>query len=392
MNKDKTLNNAVRISRSRFNVLIVFFSLFFSGVVILLFDFFLGKFFLPPEMLAKDRPFLEKDLGWYELKPDYSGFDQFGPHIFPVATDSHGFRKAITEPPVSSYDIIFLGDSFTYGVNGAWEETFVGMYARESGRAVINAGVSSYSPTAYAYQYRKATAANMLKQPHIVVVGIDISDVQDEAGIWMAGDEHPRRQKAALDYQKPPVDSTQKSKPSFRKILKEKLPLTFAIYRVFRPSRSGLAQSDWPVFDRPRSAFTHVDWDELNKHPAYIQESGYAPLGVRGGLDKIVLKLADIGDIARQQSAEVYYLIYPYPAQIHFSKDKFSWSEFMRETCKRNSCRGVIDTIPQFRRLANETDDWYRKYFIDGDVHFNEGGNRIVADALLKALADELPR
>jgi hypothetical protein len=109
-----------------------------------------------------EKPYVPKAHGWYELRPGFTGFDQFGPYVYAVETDAHGFRQRPGSTAPASYDAIFLGDSFVYGMNGAWEDTFVGMYADESGRRVINAGVSSYSPTAYLHQYRKALAANLL--------------------------------------------------------------------------------------------------------------------------------------------------------------------------------------------------------------------------------------
>ncbi len=41
----------------------------------------------------------------------------------------------------------------------------VGMFEQSSGRAVINAGAASYSPTVYLHQYKAALAAGVLKFP-----------------------------------------------------------------------------------------------------------------------------------------------------------------------------------------------------------------------------------
>jgi hypothetical protein len=54
--------------------------------------------------------------------------------------------------------------------------------------------------------------------------------------------------------------------------------------------------------------------------------------------------------------------------------------------CERLSCSGVIDTIPRFRDIATADKDWYRKYYVYGDIHFNEAGNKIVAEEILKSL------
>lgn len=111
-------------------------------------------------LTAPDRgadPYDRQDNGWYQLKPGFTGTQTFGSETYDAFTDANGFRiaapmgEAGTRPPAQ---VIFLGDSFTYGINGPWKDTFVGMYAQATEAPVINAGVASYSPTAYALQYR----------------------------------------------------------------------------------------------------------------------------------------------------------------------------------------------------------------------------------------------
>jgi hypothetical protein len=136
---------------------------------------------VPPPSLAD--PFDHLDRGWYMLKPNLNATLGWGPETYPTRTDSHRFRVDDVAPRSDgAADVIFLGDSFTFGINGAWSTTFVGKFESASGSRVINAGVPSYSPTPYIFQYRRALAANLLKPRHTVVVGLDISDVLDEAG------------------------------------------------------------------------------------------------------------------------------------------------------------------------------------------------------------------
>jgi threonyl-tRNA synthetase len=127
---------------------------------------------------------LQLNNGWYELKSNFIGKDQYGPNIFPVMTNDYGFRKGPNSPNGGKHEFIFLGDSFTYGINGAWNETFVGIFEAQSGKMVLNAGVSSYSPSAYLFQYKKALKNGALSAKHTVIVALDISDVQDEAAFY----------------------------------------------------------------------------------------------------------------------------------------------------------------------------------------------------------------
>jgi hypothetical protein len=361
-------------------------------------DFVVSLFWRPAlRGVTIQKPYVAKDGGWYELQPNFAGYDQFGPYIYPVETDAHGFRRkpgAASAPP---YEVIFLGDSFTYGMNGPWEGTFVGMYADDNtSRPVLNAGVSSYSPTAYLHQYKKALAANLLSRGHMVVVAIDISDVQDEAGIWTDGEIHPEKVT-------PVVPATAPSPPSpalpahaapsttvppprtfvdFRASAIDALPNTWAVYHFVRYGLLRWNRAE--LIEHPRSAFTYQDWADLDGRAA-LQQEGYAPLGVAGGLRRVEQKLTAIVQAARVLDAAVYFLIYPWPAQVAHP-DRFSWSAFITDVCRRVRCAGVIDTIAVFRARGAQDPDWLTTYYLGGDTHFTTRGNRVVADAVLNTV------
>jgi hypothetical protein len=364
-------------------------------------DFAISLVWQPSGAPAIEKPYVARNHGWYELRPLFNGFDQFGPYVYPVETDAYGFRRKPGAATPASSEVIFLGDSFVYGMNGAWEDTFVGMYADASGRRVINAGVASYSPTAYLYQYEKALAAGLLPRGHLVVVGVDVSDVQDEAGIWVDGESHPVKRSvataAATSSGEPrarPEDAITPSPVEVRTgggmtwvdmkaAVIDRLPNTWRIYRFVRYDLLGWGRTS--LIDLPRSAFTFADWHDLDATPADPGLAGYGPLGVRGGLNRIEAKLLAIMARARAHDARVYLLIYPWPAQVA-RPDRFSWSSYMADVCRQGSCAGVIDVIPEFRQLAAGESDWLNTFYVSGDSHFSRAGNRVIANALARAL------
>ena len=375
----------MRVSRPALpyrRILTVTVALMVSVAAVLAADFLVALVWKPSGATIV-KPYIAKDDGWYELAPSFVGKDQFGPYIYDVETDAHGFRKKPGATVAAPYDMIFLGDSFTYGMNGAWDDTFVGMYAGDSGHQAVNAGVSSYSPTGYLYQYQRALAAGLLPRGHRVVIAVDVSDVQDEAGIWVDGDAHPRKRSAAA-----PRVVTAAMLGTFLSVdsrgrLIERFPRTFLIYRYLRYDVLGWNRAS--VTEMPRSAFTFADWPTLDARPADPGLAGFAPLGVRGGLDRVEQKLLAIMQLARAHDAEVSLLIYPWPAQVAHA-DAFSWSTFVAGACEKGSCAGVIDTIPRFRSLAANDSNWLNTLYVSGDTHFTALGNRVIADALLKAL------
>jgi hypothetical protein len=153
-----------------------------------------SRFLFDPDKANVDI-FRTHSNGWYTLNANLDRAPAaWGTTRYLVSTDEYGFRiNDMGSKRRRPAGFLFLGDSFTYGITARWSETFVGMFELESAVAAINGAVPSYSPTAYIYQYRRALALNALRPRHVVVVGLDISDVQDEAALWEQGTEHPRR-------------------------------------------------------------------------------------------------------------------------------------------------------------------------------------------------------
>jgi hypothetical protein len=366
-------------------LLLVVFSFLIAFFLFLLGDYFFGYRFVTKDLQNNAKPYMSVEYGWYELKRNFFGQDQYGPIIFSVATDSYGFRKQETAQAQTKYDVIFLGDSFTYGINGPWHETFVGMFAKQSGARVLNAGVSSYSPTPYLYQYKKALKNGLLENRHSVVIVIDISDVQDEAAIWTWDEKkeaHPK--KMTLNF---PAQEYSNNRPTLLEKIHDALPITLMLYRFVRYRLIASIHDSQAanLVDMPRSAFTWKSWPILNKTYPEQEPSGYAPLGVERGLVKISERVSQISDEAKKHYGNVYILVYPWPAQLAHA-DKFNWSAWVKDLCVNVTCRGVIDTIPNFRMLANKNSNWLADYYLQGDIHFNERGNRVIAEHLLKNL------
>lgn len=367
------------------SVALVTVAILFALTLFAVVDFIAGRLLSGPQGLSVNAmPYIERDGGWYELKPNFVGQDQWGPFIYPVTTDGLGFRTGSAQGLSGPADLIFLGDSYTYGINGPWEETFVGKVAESTGRVTLNAGVASYSPTAYLHQYRKALEAGALSSPHDVVIAVDIGDVQDEAGVWRDGPEHPVKVNGlSVARQNATVQDM-----SLGGRLAELFPFSAGIYRfardfVFPPSDRTLG-----VVDLPRSGVTYRDWSELDASPALPDLAGFGPLGVQGGLNRVRDQVGAITEVARANGGTVYLLAYPWPDQLTHP-DTFDWVGFLRETCSEVSCGGVIDSVTEFRTRASGDPRWLQRYFLASDIHFNDLGNEVIAETVVAGLGGE---
>lgn len=362
--------------------------LFSAALVLLLADYLVSSRVLPkPEaevewVPAAERPYLRGDLGWYELKRSFQGRDYWGRLVFPVRTDELGFRRNDADVRKDGpARLIVLGDSFAFGMNGAWADTFVGMYDLAASGRVLNAAVPSYSPTPHLYRYQRALESGALSRPHTVVIALDISDVHDEAGVWVDADPHPANRRALQHDAGMVAEARAAFDATWRGRMRDRFRFSQSIYHYLR--YSVLRIPNPAVFDQAKSRFTWDGWSDLDRTPGAL--AGFSPLGVQGGLDRIAAKVELMTALARTSGSRVYLLIYPWPAQVRYP-DRFSWSAFAADVCARAACAGVIDTIPGFRAYARNHPGWYDELYVNGDVHFSIAGNRMVFEALASVL------
>lgn len=358
-----------------------------AAILLACFCFLLADFFLLSRFVPDiSHIYKRHDHGWYTLKPNLDdALYGWGKRSYPVSTDKNGFRIERAGTANQSAEFIFLGDSFTFGINGPWDETFVGMFEKKSGRSVINAGVGSYSPSAYLYQYKTALSAGRLAPGHKVIVGLDISDVQDEAVMRDDGPDHPRQsaQRAAL----------QPQRSAFQEFFSSNFLATRAIYRFIRYGRPRLATDETggppagSVVDRVRSAFTWKDWRSLERgrpdDTNFEEKLAFGPNGVNRGLEKIRASMLLLSELVRANDGEIWILSYPWPAQLKYGTRVFDWQKFTASLCVEMMCRGLVDTFPAFSALAASRANWYSDLYVVGDLHFNKFGNEIIANQLL---------
>lgn len=101
-----------------------------------------------------------------------------------IRTNRYGLRgpEPAMPKPAGRFRILVLGDSFTFGFPVQDEETFCSLLearlrARGYAVEVVNAGVSSYSPTLHYISLRDAWLAF---EPDLVMLWYDLGDLQDD--------------------------------------------------------------------------------------------------------------------------------------------------------------------------------------------------------------------
>ena len=328
---------------------------------------------------------------YFALKPDCSSVRGWGADKYEFVTNSLGFRdEKIREVPPSAAQprILMLGDSFTEGMV-AWKDSYVGRIAANFPQyEFLNGGVGGYSPSNYLNTARIVLSEGLDFDEAIVF--IDISDAQDEAALFRDADKSgsvtlPERHYFYRNWYS-----------NFRLGISENFLLTNYIFEFFEQNlvRFGYFHLDrgnsGNEFDLERSAWTYRKVSNSNPF-----ETGFAPLGLEGGIAKEKAKMTLLWQELAKRNIPISVVVYPWPAQLLHDTVDSRQVQIWREWCE-GKCKRFITVFPAFFAAKDQWPRlqpgcWYLKYFIVGDIHYNAAGNAVVADVVGKSLAETPP-
>jgi hypothetical protein len=321
--------------------------------------------------------------------PNVSTTTRWGEREYAMHTNSLGFRDAAPrevalEP--AGRRIVFLGDSFVEGIGVTWEESFVGLLEqRLPGVELLNAAAVSYCPMVYRLKSEYLLEQVGLRFSELVVF-VDISDIQDEVLYQSFVPELP----GALD----------RAGAAARAWLGERSFTFDALERIARRRRGGVSTAidtaklegsslaDNTIYFRDLAAYqggaTQAEV-EMGRWEWTIAE----PLMDAWGREGLRLARADmqaLAELCKSRSIRLTVVVYPSPVQI-LKEDLDSLQvRFWRDFCVEQSL-AFVDLFPLFvgKDVGRPRGVW-KKYFIEGDVHWNPAGHERVAEELRKHL------
>jgi len=317
----------------------------------------------------------------HTLAPRFDGVDRWGELPYRLFTNSLGFKDATTREITAKSEarrILLIGDSFTEGIGLEFQDTFAGMLYRAGQERAdkvdfLNAGVVSYSPTLY-YRKVKHLIESGLQFDEVVVLP-DLSDVQDEALFYFCFDDiaeyrghcmSPAREDVWFSNSIPDYWQTHfVLTDRLRVILKrqfQRLSNNQREYALTLNSRTG-----WIV-------------------PGFFVGRDYVPLGIDGGIERALRHMQALADLLASRHIPLTVAVYPWPVElernIRDSRNVRLWREF----CEKAKCKAFIELYRDVFAAKDAHTDWYRRYFMYGDVHYSAEGNRVLFQALQKSL------
>ena len=309
----------------------VFTSIILPLSFLQIFDFFYSKNtpqiqpFRLRDPISNGKPLIVSDeFGWYDLGPYFNGESRYGKKYFFVKTDKNGFRinhlenEEKLKKSFREDKILFIGDSFTFGVGLNWEETFVGILNKDFNLNAINAGVNSYSPTVYKYKLRNLIKKGLIDSNQKIVIGLDISDVFDESTRWTEYKGRPaniekiqKLKNLTLTGQinEKDISTNHKKLKQSNFYNKKNFKLTYQIYYGLENFVKNYID-DIQVRNNDRSKFTHKEWSLI--------EDKYSPLGIEEGLKKIRENLIQISQLVADNNNDLNLLIYTRQAKLAY--------------------------------------------------------------------------
>ncbi|MFT3867815.1 MAG: SGNH/GDSL hydrolase family protein [Nibricoccus sp.] len=324
----------------------------------------------------------------HDLRPNISAKAIWGSNRYRIYTNSLGFKdSAIREIPLksSAWRVVLLGDSFTEGIGFAYENTFAGILHEHlvpRGVDVLNAAVSSYSPTIY-YRKMKYLLEEVKLQVNEVIVFMDISDIQDEALIYSLSDDgrvidQSNQSPEALKVRKlfmPPL-----TRMSRLKLLLRQHSLSVAVFDRLRDSYlSKKSKSPIENTGGPLDPWSHV---LENSRANWTYDSDiFAAYGERG-MQQAIRSMNLLNELLRKYGVGLTVVVYPWPNQIAARDRNSKQVQYWQNWAATCGCE-FVDLFGEFID-GSDPAVIIPKYYIYGDSHFNAMGHQRVADAMLK--------
>ncbi len=302
--------------------------------------------------------------------------ETWGVTSHPLHTNSLGFKDQVTrEIPLHSsrYRLLFIGDSFTEGIGFPYEKTFVGLVDEALNAynvEVLNAAVSSYSPAIYFKKVEYLLKTVGLQFDHLIVF-LDISDIADE-------EENYRIRDGRVVWVGDQVSGIKDFVYEYTGLVKNIWIGILKIQKYLSKDPESLRSPEEEKYgtNRRRSLWT-------------IEEEVFSEYGP-GGIQKARDHMDLLYNLLRQHHIDMTIAVYPWPDQIiHHDLDSRQ-VRVWREWARHHSVT-FLNFFPYFITPDSDPKSFFSKHFIEGDIHWNEKGHQLMAQALMEQLREKIP-
>ena len=325
-----------------------------------------------PAISIEKKYRINSDFYHHDLKKNIKNPAIWGPMRYEMITNSLGFRDKENRTVAlkgNKYPVLFIGDSFVEGTGTAYPKTFIGILDSKYSNKIeiLNAGVVSYAPTIY-YKKTKFLIENVGLEFDELVVFIDISDINDEIETYKNDNKIEKHEKN-IEGKKPVggnLESTIKGysrKNSF-------------IYGLPRLAKALKVKSTHPSADPNINTI-------INHRKALwtINKDAYNEYG-QAGLEKAKKNMSKLYNLLVENNIKLTVVVHPWPTQIYYNDINSIQVKEWKTWCLAHDT-DFINLFPVFISGDNEKNKTsIIEYYIKNDMHWNEKGQKKVANIL----------
>ena len=307
---------------------------------------------------------------------------QWGDATYTTKTNSLGLRDEINRKIYLKSEkkrLVFIGDSFTEGLGLNYNKTFVGAInkALKDDHSILNAGVTSYSPVIY-WKKIDFLINKVGLQFDELIVYLDISDIYDEVFSYKLNDT------GITSIFKGPISSPT---TLHSELIKENTIVWIWLKSLLKKDKPKISKKS--IFAK-KEKYTYKNSINRYKSSWTFDESSYKEYGEKG-LTKSAKYMENLLKLLRVHGIKMTIAIYPWPDQIYYDTLESKHVVFWRNWTKNNNV-GFINHFKDFFLSKNKIGaiKTIEKYYILGDVHFNDKGNILIKDYFLSQYLDNL--
>jgi len=356
-------------------------------LIILIFDliftfFLISRLNLNELFNPSNKHRIVNDNYHHSFKVNVETIDNWGPYKYKFITNSLGFKdrstRKIEQVNKSKERIIVIGDSFTEGIGYIYDETFVGLLDNKLKNykiEILNAGVASQSPIIYYKKIKYLIENEKLKFDKLLIF-LDISDIPDD---YYYDQEYQNK-----DYEK----------FNFRNFLQEFMLQYSSIYLFLNEIFTRLDNfKEFLFLKYDASKEFNLKFIDVNKYHIdlykslfvkrgnWINDNHYWKLHGLKGREIAKKNLEKLVDICKKYNIETTLIIYPWPKQIFDNNSDFRHRGFWKNWAKKTKI-DFIDLNSYF--ISKNPEKLIKKYFINGDIHWNKEGHKYIYEIILK--------
>jgi hypothetical protein len=351
--------------------------IFFIFFYFFLFDLLIGNY-VYKKILRKNYFDVEHNMGkkhsiyHHALKKNFSTNSAgWGKKRFSFCTDNHSFRiECGSKQTGKFFDIGIIGDSFTVGFGLSYKEMFVTKISKKlKNKKIANLAASSYAPSIY-YSKINYLLDNGFKFNEIIVF-LDLSDLHDDTIKYELLENKVLGKDNDFN-----VENYSLSE-KFLQFLSRNFKVTnFLVIQtnefLIKKKIKDRTIPHW-VLQNPRSSWTY-NYDKkyyLNKNlEDVIKNSKF--------------NMQQLYDLLKKNNIELSIAVFPWPSTLKFDEENNLHLNIWKNFCITR-CKNFFNMMSPFFEAKNKMkfNKLYFKYYIDGDIHFNETGNDVLSETFL---------